>query len=47
MSHKSQGQAVEDFLTRETAAGEAGEIPQGSPKGAESSHGCLTEILEG
>jgi len=47
VSHKSRGQAVEDFLTREIAAGEVGEITQRSPKGAESSHGYLTEISEG
>lgn len=44
VSHKSRGQALKDFLTREIAAGEVGEIPQGSPKGAESSHGCLRDF---
>lgn len=44
VSHKSRGQALKDFLTREIAAGEAGEIPQGYPKWAESSHGCLRDF---
>lgn len=42
--HKSQGTALEDFLTREVTDGKVGEIPPGSPKGAESSHGPHVEI---
>lgn len=39
--------SLRELSQREIAAGEVEEIPQGSPKGAESLHGCLTKISEG
>lgn len=39
--------SLRELSHREIAAGEVEEIPQGSPKKAESLHGCLIEISEG
>lgn len=46
-SHRSRGQALEDFLTRGIAAGEVGEIPRGLPRGLSHRTGVSRRFWRG